>query len=428
MNLTAKNTHGVIRFSLKESIKSLEKTPRKESLILFHCSSKGQRFKKSTGFKCSLSQWDIGKQRVKTGKGMMATAYKINRFINNLEAFAEEEMTAMKNSNGYIEVDKLSQLIQLKIRGEEEEKEEVLTLIEYAKNLSKEKKEHVTNSTYETYNQAIALLEEYQNKHKEVLTFKSIDMVFYRKFKVLLTNKDYSLNTIGKHVKTLKTFLNEAFVNGLTNNVIFKSKNFKVDKEITTDIYLTEKEIEILAKEDLSNLPKMQLARDIFLIGCYTGQRVSDYNGITKENIEIMDGHKFIKIRQKKTDTIVHIPITAKIQEVMRRYDNDFPPKMILNTLRKNIKEVCKKVGFTELISTTCTKGGELIKNKIPKYQLVKTHTARRSFCTNYYIASKSIQDIMLYSGHKTEKNFYRYIRIEREQKALTIFQRGFFD
>ncbi len=63
----------------------------------------------------------------------------------------------------------------------------------------------------------------------------------------------------------------------------------------------------------------MELARDIFLIGCYTGQRVSDYNGITEENIELIDGHKFINVRQKKTNTIVHTPITKDIQEVMNK-------------------------------------------------------------------------------------------------------------
>jgi hypothetical protein len=59
---------------------------------------------------------------------------------------------------------------------------------------------------------------------------------------------------------------------------------------------------------------------------------------------------------------------------------------------------------------------------------LVKTHTARRSFCTNYYIAGKSIQNIMLFSGHKTEREFYKYIRIEKRQEALAVLESGFFD
>ncbi len=96
--------------------------------------------------------------------------------------------------------------------------------------------------------------------------------------------------------------------------------------------------------------------------------------------------------------------------------------------LRKYIKTVCNKVGFNELIKTTYTKGGKLVQKEIPKYQLVKTHTARRSFCTNHYVAGKSIQSIMLFSGHKTEGSFYRYIRIEKEQKKdSSSFKKWFF-
>lgn len=429
MKLTAKSTHGVIRFSLKESIKSLESTPKKQSLIMLHFTSKGKRFKKSIGFKCSLSQWDVTKQRVKTGKGMMANAYKLNTFINDIQTYTEDELSAMVKNDGYINIEKLSNLIQSKIRGEEAEKRETVTLVKYAKSLAEEKKSHVTTATYNTYQQTIAQLEDYEKKvEKQTLTFESIDMSFYRKFKNYLEKEDFSLNTIGKHIKTLKTFLNEAFINGLTTNTIFKNRNFKVDKELTTDIYLTTEEIETLAQENLTVFPVMELARDIFLIGCYTGQRVSDYNGITDKNIELIDGHKFIKVRQKKTDTIVHIPITKEIQDVMSRHNNSFPPRQSEPVLRKNIKAICNKVGFNELIDVTYTKGGKLIKKGVPKYQLVKTHTARRSFCTNHYVAGKSIQSIMLFSGHKTERNFYRYIRVEKEQKALAVLKSGFFD
>lgn len=428
MILTAKSTHGVIRFSLKESIKSLEATPKKQSLIMLHFTSKGKRFKKSIGFKCSLHQWDVLKQRIKTGKGMMANAYKLNTFINDLQTYTEDELSAMVKDIGYIDIEKMSYLIQSKIRGNGEEKE-ILNLIRYAENLAEEKKNHVSKATYNTYQQTISQLKNYEKqKEKQVLKFENIDMSFYRKFKKFLEDEDFSLNTIGKHFKTLKTFLNEAFINGLTTNTIFKNRNFKVAQELTTDIYLTNEEIKTLEEENLKDFPVMELARDIFLMGCYTGQRVSDYNGITDENIEEIDSHKFIKVRQKKTDTIVHIPITKEIQKVMNRYNNNFPPKQSEPVLRKNIKAVCSKVGFNELINVSYTKGGKLIKIEVPKYQLVKTHTARRSFCTNHYVAGKSIQSIMLFSGHKTERNFYRYIRIEKEQKALAVLKSGFFE
>ena len=112
----------------------------------------------------------------------------------------------------------------------------------------------------------------------------------------------------------------------------------------------------------------------------------------------------------------------------MKRYGNNFPPKLSEPILRENIKTACSTVGFKEIIQVSYTKGGKLVKKGVPMYKLVKTHTARRSFCTNYYVAGKSIQRIMLFSGHKTEKEFYKYIRITKEQEALEVLKSGFFD
>ena len=430
MNSTLKSTHGVIRFSLKESLRSLASTPKKESLIMLHFASKGKRFKKSLGFKCSLDQWDVTKQRIKTGKGMMANAYKVNAFIADVQTFTEDELTNMIKDKGSIDLERLSYLVSCRINGSEVDIEikENQKVIFYSKKILEDKKSHINITTYRACYQTVKLLEKYEKKEKITLKFDNIDLVFYRNFIALLKQENYSLNSIGKHVKNLKVFLNDALTNGVTNNVKFKSKSFKVDRETTTEIYLTNEEIKILAEKDFSSRPKIELARDIFLIGCYTGQRVSDFNGLTEENIVILDGHKFIKIIQKKTKTTVHIPVTKFIQNVMNRYNNQFPPKMSEPVLRKNIKTSCSLVGFTQLVNISYTKGGKLVNEQIPKYNLVKTHTARRSFCTNHYDADRSIQNIMLYSGHKTEREFYKYIRTKDEKKALIVLKSGFFD
>jgi integrase len=430
MKSTLKSTHGVIRFSLKEPIKNLELEPEKESLIMLHFSSKKRRFKKSIGFKCSLSNWDVVKQRIKTGKGMVVNAYKINAFISDIQNFTENELSEMIKDDSYIDLERLSFLISCRIKGLEidNEKKERTKVVSYSKKLLEAKKNSIGITTYRSYNQTIKLLDKYQGKFNLILKFDEINMSFYRNFVSLLEDEDYSLNSIGKHIKNLKTFLNDALINGVTNTIIFKNRSFAVTKEVTSDVYLSNNEIEILANKDFSKNPQIQLARDIFLIGCYSGQRVSDYNGLTEENIDVLDGHKFIKINQKKTKAVVHIPITDVIKKIMLRYDNYFPTKMSEPVLRKNIKIACEIVEFNDLISVSYTKGGKWIKKRVPKYELVKTHTARRSFCTNYFLAGKPIQNIMLYSGHKTEKEFCKYVRVEKEQEALSVFKSGFFN
>ena len=270
-------------------------------------------------------------------------------------------------------------------------------MVNYSLNLVESKKALINITTYRAYKQTIKQLRNFEKQNGLTLTFDDINLSFYRKFVTQLEKENFSLNTIGKHIKSLKTFLNDAFINGVSTNIIFKNRNFKVHKETTTDIFLTKEEINMLAQKDFSSRPRIELARDIFLIGCYTGQRVSDYNGLTENNIEIIGGKRFIRIKQQKTNAPVHIPITSDIQTIMDRYGNKFPPKLSEPILRRNIKTACSTAGFKEFISVSYTKGGVLIKKQVPKYKLVKTHTARRSFCTNNYIDGKRIQDIMLF-------------------------------
>ena len=172
----------------------------------------------------------------------------------------------------------------------------------------------------------------------------------------------------------------------------------------------------------------MQQARDVFLIGCYTGQRVSDYNGLTDKNLVQIEGHTFIKIKQKKTGNAVHFPLLDSIRDVMNRYDNCFPPKMSEPILRSNLKDAAQTADLNKMIQVSYNKGGEQVEKEVAQHRLVKTHTARRSFCTNHYIKGKPLQEIMEYSGHQTEREFLKYIRIEKEQKALAILKSGFFN
>jgi len=428
--MQVKNNNAVVRFGLKDSYTELSKNLKKESLIMLYFSSHGKRFKKSTGFKCSIKLWDRDKQRVKTGKGMLSGAYKINNILNELEKSTLDEYYKMiENSN--LNLAELSERVGRKISGDSHFKDENdQYLINFCNRVLESKKGSISKTTERSYQQTINLLERYSKKYGIELTFDDIDMRFYRQFCGYMELENYALNSIGKHIKNLKTFLNEALTLNLTSNLVFKNKAFCVPKEQVNEIYLTEDEIIKLADSDLSELPLRQQARDIFLSGYYTGQRVSDYNGLTEKNLVEIQGKKLIQIRQKKTrkhGNIVQIPVTKKIQSVLNRYDGKFPPKMSEPVLRKELKKAAQKAGLKESVSIEKTVGGEVVTQTVPKYKLVKTHTARRSFCTNYYLNGKPVQQIMLFSGHKTEREFLKYVRIQKQQEVLAVIEAGFF-
>jgi integrase len=91
------------------------------------------------------------------------------------------------------------------------------------------------------------------------------------------------------------------------------------------------------------------------------------------------------------------------------------------------LKEVASLANIKELVETTITRAGKVEKSVLPKFKLISTHTARRSFATNLYIADIPAISIMKITGHKTERSFMQYIRITQEQNADKLLTHPFF-
>jgi integrase len=262
------------------------------------------------------------------------------------------------------------------------------------------------------------------------ISFDSFDKKFVNSFSTFLEEHyNHQQNSLSKHFKNLKTYLIEASNRGLIKNTNFIVKDFCYPTEDTTAIFLNENELKKMFNEDLSDNKIMELSRDIFLIGCYIGQRVSDYNGLTKNDIVTKNGIQYFKIRQAKTKTDVLCPITKEVSEIMQLRHNNIPPKKLNEQdINEELKKLGERLGFSKKIKCEYTKGGKRVVEMIPKYNLIHTHTARRSFCTNMYLKKMPVFDIMLFSGHKTEKEFYKYIRIKDEERASHIVNQGFFN
>ena len=422
---------GTIRFSFKDSKSTLEKEPKKESLIMLHFNfGRGQRFKYSTGYYSCYSDWDFKKQRVRN-KAYLLNAGRVNDYLNMLETELYKEISVLNAEGRPITNEHLrNKLDQITGRSFTEEVNEEIGLFQYMDKFLKNKKGKVKDVTIRSYNQTKKLLERFNKK----LDFDDINLPFFDDFIHFLEKDDKKLGTINKHIKNLKVFLNAATKDGINKNMVFKRSEFKVPTEQTTSIYLNEEEINKIKDLDLSDYPKTELARDIFLIGCYTGQRVSDYNGLTMNNVVEIEGngekYKAFKIKQKKTGKEVICPITKSIRYIMSkpRYGGSPPPKMNEQEINEQIKNIGRRAGIEEMITLEYTRGGKKVAETKSKYELIGTHTARRSFCSNMYKKKMPVYDIMNFSGHTTEKEFYKYIRLEKEERTLNILSNGFFD
>ncbi|MFZ6664868.1 phage integrase SAM-like domain-containing protein [Peijinzhouia sedimentorum] len=276
--------------------------------------------------------------------------------------------------------------------------------------------ERFTQLTIKKYRTTETRLKEFGRKY--FLDFDTIDQNFYKKFLQFLNKHNYKPNTIGKYIQVVKTFMKYATENGYNSNMSFQKSTFKVFSITGFSIYLNEEEIAELWSLDLSTDKRLEPIRDLFIVGCYTGLRYSDFSRLNEKHIE--DG--FFRIKTLKTAQPVIIPVHPIVEEIMTR--NEGLPKAISNQkTNQYLKEVTAMVpSLQQIIEVDQVEGGQKINRKIPKWQLVTTHTARRSFATNIYKQGLMTSfDIMQITGHKTEQAFLKYIKVTPEEAAKRL-------
>jgi integrase len=256
--------------------------------------------------------------------------------------------------------------------------------------------------------------------------FDTINLDFYNSFIAFLTREGYTKNSIGGFIKNVKIFMNEAVDRGLTHNLEYRNRKFKVLEEQVDKIYLTQKELQKLYSLDLSGRQKYAKVRDLFLIACYTGLRFSDLIQVCPENI-VNGGHQ-IRVRTEKTGEIVVIPLHPIVRQIIENYGGRLPPVISNQKMNQYLKEIGKEAEILDTTQISITRGGKTDKMVNKKYELITTHTARRSFATNAYLNDVPTISIMKITGHKTEKSFLKYIRISQEDNANKLVNHPFFN
>ncbi|MFB6457616.1 phage integrase SAM-like domain-containing protein [Chitinophaga sp. Hz27] len=273
-----------------------------------------------------------------------------------------------------------------------------------------------TNKGYiTTYNHLL----EFQKVYKRKIDFDTVDIRFHADYTAYLTHtKKLALNTIGDHIKRIITIMREAQSTGIKVCQDFESDFFFKPHEETDSIYLNEDDLKELAAHDLSNDLRLDRARDLFLIGCYTGLRFSDFSRLSAEHIQ----GNFISIKQKKTADPVIIPIHPIIKGLQEKYNGQLPRAISNQKINQYIKEVCALIPCLQMMVTiSYTKAGKKEYETLPKWQLVSTHTARRSFATNEYLAGTPVLTIMAITGHRSEKAFMKYIKLRTAEHAALL-------
>jgi integrase len=279
----------------------------------------------------------------------------------------------------------------------------------------------ISKTTICSYQNTLNILIEFQKVVKRKIVFENIDMDFYfNLIEYLTTNRKQSTNTIGKIIKNIKVILNDATENELNTNLSYKSKRFVPISEKSFSIYLNEKELTEIHNLDLSQNKKLEVVRDLFLIGCYTGLRYSDYSNIKTKNIDIENN--LLEIQPQKTDTIVLIPLHNVVKTILCKYNYVLPKSISNQKTNDYLKEIGIKAELLNVkVTKKITKGGLPLEHNMFKYELLCSHTARRSFATNLYLSGFPSISIMKITGHTTEKSFMKYIKVTPKENAKLL-------
>ena len=398
-----------------------------------------ERFKYHTNEKVLPVTWDRNIERADEFKEFSGNK-KVNRNLNRYVSFMDGLIELAKHNKIALTKDYIKKALDDEFKAHKNETtvldKPIVHLMEFVDQFIEECKsglrltangKRYRDITIKGFITTKTHLVEYQNQVKKKLDFKDITIDFYDDFLKYFNDHNRRVNTIGKNVKNLKTIMNAATEDGYNTNVEFQRKKFRVITEETDKIYLSEQELLYIYELDLSKNKRLDNVRDLFIIGSFTALRFGDMEKLSGENFVFSDRINYLKITTQKTDTNVIIPLKDIVLDIYNKHEGKLPRCVTNQKMNEYLKEIGKLAGIMETIKISTTKGGFRYDESFEKWQLITTHTARRSAATNMYLAGIPTISIMKITGHHTEKAFLKYIRISQEDNALKLMEHPFF-
>ena len=154
--------------------------------------------------------------------------------------------------------------------------------------------------------------------------------------------------------------------------------------------------------------------------------RHSDYSRIKPEHfIKTSKGYRVV-LEQGKTNNKVEIPVNNNLKAIFEKY-SFHSPEITQQRVNEYIKLVCKTAKINDLIEVTKDVGGVRIRKTVPKYELISTHTGRRTGATLLHLEGMVSKDIMVITGHKTLQSFESYLRTSQEGSIRRMENSKFF-
>lgn len=405
--------------NVKFNLKSHDKTKEANSdvLIVLIFRYHGNRMVWSTGEKVKPKYWNVATNRAKNVRNH-PEYLEVNERLDKL---AQLTIEIFKEFNfGRISIKEFKKELSYR-SGYKSRPTQIPTLLEFMKaHTDKYKEEKPDVSTWKSFKTARNHLENFAEEKNLVIDYDTIDWQFKNDFESWLfaPPRSHSANSASKVFQVIKRFMYEGRRLGYHSNSVFEERGFAIKSaKVKNKARLTFEELEQLIALDLSDTPRLERVRDLFILGCYTGLRFSDWYKIRPSHIIEEDGIQMVELMMQKTRDPVVIPLLPELKQVLEKYDYKLPT-ISSQKFNKYIKEVCELAIADSTFLRIYSKGGRTQSEVIEKWKRVSSHVARRSFASNFFEEGYTAAMLMQITGHSTERQFFQYIDIDRHKVA----------
>ena len=241
----------------------------------------------------------------------------------------------------------------------------------------------------------------------------------------LINERKLQNTTIKKNLSFVRTFLSYCEDRKLMST---DWKTHELELKVVSGqniVFLEKNEFEILYNLEFpENKKYLERARDVFCFQCLTSLRYSDVAKLKKNDID----DQYLYSVTEKTDKTLQIPLSIKANELLSKY-KDLEGELALpvqsnQKMNEYIKEVCYIAGLDQPITQTYFKGKERISETFKKYELIGTHTARRTFICIALADGVTPETVMKITGHSNYKSMQPYIDVtdSAKKRAVNIF------
>lgn len=434
----------------------LETRPNKRGEVLVRCSISihGKRLLTTAGMAVNPGAWNDGKQQVKATfagkpyantKGM--TAKEINARLKAIDThFADIELNTPKGSNF-----DLKQIFAKKFgKGDNTQPKGAPTFFDIYDEFttSMGAQNDWTKATFEKFDSLRKQIEDYAGAK---VNFSNFDTNGLTNFVEYLRDKQGMKNsTIAKKLGFLKWFLKWADSKGYNTTPDYKAFSPKLKKTDNKIVFLSWAELmkvytfefpklgQTLTLKDMNGKQykkrvsyepsTMERVRDIFCFCCFTSLRYSDMANLKRCNV--FPG--YISVTTVKTADTLKIELNKYAAAILEKYkDTEFPngkalPVISNQRMNEYLKEMGEICGLNEPITKTYYYGNERKDETRPKWAMIGTHTARRTFICNALSLGIAPQIVMKWTGHSDYKAMKPYIDIADQAKAdaMKLFNR----